>query len=645
MSTNRKQNLYLNDTRSPFRPNDNMRKEHSPLGPDYDGFMDNQNKDFKNLTKNDDEDQKEENSENTNIVQIIDPTKNNSNITEFGGDEHIINFKKKLQSKNFNTLSDKEIILLLEEIFKQIKNIEEKANDPNSIYNKSYFDKEINYLEIKAKELERIQNSFNHSNIPSQRIFDSSDDKIDIAQINKFVGNKERLISPKYINHQENISETTSFTSKNHILINTEIIQKTKQLGLISQNEYKDFSEDLSIKAIEYSIDRITFFINERAKAKYRLDLNYIYIYISKKYELDKYNYKEFLLSSILDIYLGKFLKINHEEKQKIKKWIYSLLYAEKKNKNEKIKLLNILFNKKIKEILLLYIDDNPYILINNKCKENLNFKLNLKSFKTFKDDFNEYNANVKKQIKDYIHFLLDNNNISNINYEEIYEESNEQNQNKELSKKKILKSNEKYTDIKRREIMKKGLQNFDIYIQANCEKYVERKLHGLTIKSQIGHSIEDYTNFFRKKVYDLYQNSLPRKLNSECKNDKSKYTHNIDIINEAIEKEKEKEKEDDRILYKIFKKEVIVKDILNCFIYDKKTIKKDGEKDIYINGFITYKDCFNDKYDEMKKRQNKEYFKDLLEGTIHRRLKSDERNKKLKGNPNLGKKRKNKNE
>ena len=74
--------------------------------------------------------------------------------------------------------------------------------------------------------------------------------------------------------------------------------------------------------------------------------------------------------------------------------------------------------------------------------------------------------------------------------------------------------------------------------------------------------------------MFDLYKDSRPRRLNKECRKDKSKYTYNIDLINEAIEKEKILEKEYDRILGKIFKKDVIVKIFLKFFQKQKRILK-----------------------------------------------------------------------
>ena len=68
--------------------------------------------------------------------------------------------------------------MLLREILSHIIEIQNKANGPNSISIKTKFENQITYLFNKAKELEKLQQSFNHSNISSQRSIDLSSDII-----------------------------------------------------------------------------------------------------------------------------------------------------------------------------------------------------------------------------------------------------------------------------------------------------------------------------------------------------------------------------------------------------------------------------------------------------------------------------------
>lgn len=89
------QNLSLGCSWPSVGPIDNMMKNYLPFGKNYQNFDDNQNSDFINITKNDDEDQKEKQRENTDSSPD-----EKINLIDVGGDEDIISFKKNIQCKN-----------------------------------------------------------------------------------------------------------------------------------------------------------------------------------------------------------------------------------------------------------------------------------------------------------------------------------------------------------------------------------------------------------------------------------------------------------------------------------------------------------------------------------------------------------------
>ena len=246
-------------------------------------------------------------------------------------------------------------------------------------------------------------------NASLEKNIESSDDVIKIKEKHNYMGNKERQNTRKFKGQQISQLETTDFASINHVLINMENGQITKKLELNNQIENNNYN-DLFIKAINYSIDNICKFINKEAHSL--CDLNFNYIYLKKIYEIDINNYEEFLESTIGDIYLGKFLKINHEERDKIKKWVLALLYEERKRQGEKFKLFNSLFSKKIEQIFLLYINDDPYIHENNT-------HYILKGFNTLIYDF----PKERKQIKQFVYSLFYNNIVIEINNEEFNEQ------------------------------------------------------------------------------------------------------------------------------------------------------------------------------------------------------------------------------
>ena len=60
-------------------------------------------------------------------------------------------------------------------------------------------------------------------------------------------------------------------------------------------------------------------------------------------------------------------------------------------------------------------------------------------------------------------------------------------------------------------------------------------KLHIPTIEKQMGYSKKSINKFFNKKIYDIFCDSVPKKLKEEFKNNRELYQHNKDIINILI--------------------------------------------------------------------------------------------------------------
>ena len=598
----------------------------------------------------------DEQSKNSNCLQIIVPTKNKSlnedkMIIDDDGGKDDTNLKNTVeQSIKSDTISDKENDILLTDKSIHINKLKKDSNSPIN-------EKEIINLLNKVEELKNKKISFAKINL------NSLGDKIDLNQKFKLMGNKERKKTGKLIIQLENSIEATGFTSKNPGPGSINIEEEEK-------NEIKNqkYQKELIKKLIICSIKNIKMFINERAKLLYNIDLNYNYI--TQLYEIDINNLEKYLELTIMEIYLGKYCILNDEkDKGNVKFLIGLLLRKENENKNHKFKLLNKLFNKKIKELLLLYIDDDPYLLIKKKNKENAKF--NLKRFNTFKDDFKEDNLNEKIEMEEYIH--SSDKNIDEQNEEEENDEQNEeeksekQNENEELSKEKIEKPNNKDLNnkfvtskennqknkiqlkfFKKRKIINAAKENIHKFIVDKCVKYKEKPPHMPYLKNQIGKNIKEYSAFFNTNFYTIYINYLPKSLNKQSKEDK-KFENNKDLILNIIEKEKEiieKEKsknEQIRIIYKLFNKKVYFKHILKAFLNDENyiTITDENGETVSLEGFITYKDCFNDELSKEEKEAYRIHLLQIMNGEIKSRKISENKNIKLKNNPNLRKKRK----
>ena len=155
----------------------------------------------------------------------------------------------------------------------------------------------------------------------------------------------------------------------------------------------------LEVYSISYhissSIINILQFICKRVKSRY----NFRYINMFADFmkiiqsNIDENKYVGILENETLISFLWKII-----DKDK-KRYIELLLKMERENKNEKIKLINLLFSTKLKKIFDLYLIDYRYFNWNNKCE------LHLTDLKTFENCINKNG----KEIKNYIINLLEN--------------------------------------------------------------------------------------------------------------------------------------------------------------------------------------------------------------------------------------------
>ena len=88
-------------------------------------------------------------------------------------------------------------------------------------------------------------------------------------------------------------------------------------------------------------------------------------------------------------------------------------------NNNIKIKLLNILFNMKLKRIFKMYLYNIPYFITSTN---NNDYKIDLIGFKTFKYDLKEYDDETKEQFKknakDFINGKISHRKLRKEHYE-----------------------------------------------------------------------------------------------------------------------------------------------------------------------------------------------------------------------------------
>ena len=380
--------------------------------------------------------------------------------------------------------------------------------------------------------------------------------------------------------------------------ISTTVKNSSKIVEIGSDSDSNDYNIDKYVsKALFYSIFYFIKYFHYILNIQYNLDISSDFIESFKNKNIN--DYENILDIKIIEFYLGKFSEKNNKESL-IKNKIEDLFKNEKQKENY-IPNLNIYFSTTIKDIINIYINNYSEI-------EYSNYKVLLKNYTIFENDFNEYSEELKNKIKKKIDLLLNKKKINEIS-------SNNNDNPKNIFQTTIINNlglglsnltNKKLYDI-RRQILRICLENYVKVIQFYYEKYKNKKfkkLHIPYIKKQIGYSFEDYRKFFEKKTFNIFCDSLPKSINiGKRKEMKDKDEYNRDLINEIIEKEKQKEKEENRILYFLFM-ETKFKAIL-CSFLDEKT-----EITVYINnkviiiplvGFKTFNTCFDNYENEVK--------------------------------------------
>ena len=539
---------------------------------------------------NNEESKKSNNSQTINCIQ--NKTEDEDKVEK--KDNGVIydnTFDKKLdQSLEYNNLSTEKIKLSTKNIFIRINNIKRNCIE-NGMNNPFFWRKKIEENLIKYK---RLKEKLGSNELKA--INDSISNKINLQKGNKNLEDKKIEKSGKLVDQQKYSIEATIFTSE-------------------------EYYNEIFIKTICCSLKNICMFINERIILKYKINFNFDYM--KTTYEIDIFNYEEYLEHTILDFYLGEYLKINKEEKEKIKYWIYSLINSKDVKEKDKIKLLDKLLHKKLREIYLLYIDNYPFL------KENVT-EFYLNGFKTFNYDFKEIDEKFKIILNKYFHSIIDNNK-SNIDIEKINEqnkiETNSINENiyylqdnkskkennliifsllnNNISKisfeqnkkplsyvgKKRKKEKESNDYAIRRKIMVEALNNIHSIMEELCMVYTKKKLHTIYLTQLIKHNITQYLEVINSQLYDIYKKSFPKNVSKDIKKDNSKNKHNLDILNDAI---KEEEKQGKKKLYILVYK-VTFKDILLAFVNDEQVIiikDENGEEfKINLKGFKTLKD------------------------------------------------------
>ena len=156
------------------------------------------------------------------------------------------------------------------------------------------------------------------------------------------------------------------------------------------------------------------------------------------------------------------------------------------------------------------------------------------------------------KEISNNINQLNEKPINTNQGNDEVVVEVNNNNNNNEVKfqsnkkgrpkKGKENQGNKKHTRDSNDNARKKIINSCKSSIYNLISKYIptqlDIKLHIPTIEKQMGYSQESINKFFNKKIYNIFCDTIPKKLKDEIKNNREQYQHNTYAINMLLENE-----------------------------------------------------------------------------------------------------------
>ena len=137
-------------------------------------------------------------------------------------------------------------------------------------------------------------------------------------------------------------------------------------------------------------------------------------------------------------------------------------------------------------------------------------------------------------------------------------------------------------------------------------------KLHIPTIEKQMGYSRQSINEFSHKKIYNIFCDTIPKKIKNEIKNNREQYQHNKNIIDMLLENELKDENKQIKILNGLFN--LCFKDFLIAYLNDETEIKISDDINISLKGFKTFGSCFNERKDGYNQSQKNVYKNKILE-------------------------------
>ena len=254
------------------------------------------------------------------------------------------------------------------------------------------------------------------------------------------------------------------------------------------------------------------------------------------------------------------------------------------------------------------------HLFLSNANSNEPKFSLNYNIENDFTREFSNNNF-------DYILINSEpiNRNIGNDNIKEL---NNVNNGIKFLSKKKGRpkkgqenRGNKIHTknsnDNASKKIYNSCKSNIYNLIKQNLPIQTGIKLDIPTIKNQLGNSYENINKFFNKTIYNIFCDTIPKRVKKEIKNNRNQYKQNKNIIDILLENEKNDEKKQIKVLNGLFN--LCFKDYLIAYLNDQTQIKISDDEIISLNGFKTFGSCFNEGKDKYAPNQKNTYKKHIL--------------------------------
>ncbi len=214
-----------------------------------------------------------------------------------------------------------------------------------------------------------------------------------------------------------------------------------------------------------------------------------------------------------------------------------------------------------------------------------------------------EIKSNKNESVKEF-------NEIDNTNQQLIFNSIKKGRPKKNTKNKEEKYHNKNSYDNARKKIFNSCKMSIYDFIS----EFTNIKLHVPTIEKQMGYSYKNNYKFIKKTIYDMFGDSSPKRVKDEIKNNRENYNYNKIQINKLLQEEKNNPNAIVKILDKLFN--LTFGDFLLAYLNDQKEIKI-GEEIIYLRGFKTFAQCFNERknnYTQSQKDLYKRHILDIIE-------------------------------